>query len=199
MRKPVTLLAALVAVSLVSPPAVMAGTGEYTVRSGDSIWAIAHRESVTISALLAANDLTLTSTIMPGQTLAIPGREPRSGGTSTRETVRSGDSLWAIAQRTRTTLEALLAANDMTTTSMIHPGQTVVVPIGSTSVPAWAATAPAPSSASTYVVRPGDGLTTIARRVGVRTSSLLAANALEDHQHDPPGTAPEDPSRSRPR
>lgn len=48
-------------------------TGEYRVRSGDSLWAIARRHSTTVEMLKAANGLS-SSFLRPGQTLVIPAR-----------------------------------------------------------------------------------------------------------------------------
>jgi LysM repeat protein len=47
----------------------------HKVRRGETLWAIARRHGVTVSALRAANQLS-SSTIKPGQTLSIP----RDGG-----------------------------------------------------------------------------------------------------------------------
>ena len=55
------------------------GAGAYTVRPGDSLYGIAHRHNVTIGALLAANRLTLTSVIHPGQRLRIHGDSEPQG------------------------------------------------------------------------------------------------------------------------
>jgi spore coat assembly protein SafA len=45
----------------------------YTVRPGDSLWAIADRFGTTLAALLAANpDLSNPELIYPGQTITIP-------------------------------------------------------------------------------------------------------------------------------
>jgi LysM repeat protein len=44
----------------------------YVVRRGDTLAAIARRERVALSRLLAANDLGTRSTIYPGQRLTIP-------------------------------------------------------------------------------------------------------------------------------
>jgi hypothetical protein len=49
------------------------GATRYTVRRGDSLWSIAHRNSTTVARLRAANDLN-SSVIRPGQKLVIPGR-----------------------------------------------------------------------------------------------------------------------------
>lgn len=48
-------------------------TGEYRVRSGDSLWGIARRHSTTVEQLKAANGLS-SSFLRAGQTLVIPAR-----------------------------------------------------------------------------------------------------------------------------
>ncbi len=97
---------------------------------------IADRHGITLSALLAANNLTATSLIQPGQQLTIPGGNatptptPSSGGTT--YTVKAGDWLARIADRHGITLSALLAANNLTATSLIQPGQRLTIPGGTT-------------------------------------------------------------------
>ena len=49
-------------------------TTPYVVVSGDYFFSIAAKHGVTVGALLSANRLRITSTIRPGQTLAIPPR-----------------------------------------------------------------------------------------------------------------------------
>lgn len=118
------------------------GGASYTVRSGDYLFGIARTLGVPVRSLLAANGLTLTSVIHPGQRLTVPGAgpaaNPTAGGAS--YTVRSGDSLYGIARRLGVPVRSLLAANGLTLTSVIHPGQRLEVPAGATSP------APAPAS-----------------------------------------------------
>ena len=45
----------------------------YTVRAGDSFYGIANRFGIRASALAAANDLSLSSVLQPGQVLVVPG------------------------------------------------------------------------------------------------------------------------------
>jgi LysM repeat protein len=82
--------------------------------------------------------------------------------------VKEGDSLGRIAQKLGVTLPDLLSVNDMTTNSLILPGQQLVVP-------------QAPSgggSAGTYTVKAGDSLSMIASRHKVSLAALLAANGM---------------------
>jgi LysM repeat protein len=123
---------------------------------------------------------------------AVAEAAPATGGSSgvtadeTTTTVRSGDSLIGIANRFDVRLSALLRANSMTLTSVLHPGDTIVIPAGA-SVPASsrrAASAPPTggsadsSRASAHVVQPGDALAGIAWRNGVTLGALVEANGL---------------------
>lgn len=110
---------ALVTVMALSCAGAAYAATTYTVRRGDSLWAIANRNGTTVSALRSANGLS-GSTIYVGQRLQIP-----SAGNSYR--VRSGDTLWSIANKYGTTTSALMSANGLGS-SRIYPGQTLRIP-----------------------------------------------------------------------
>jgi peptidoglycan endopeptidase LytE len=133
-----------------------------TVRSGDSLAGIAWRHGIRLSALLRANSLQASSVIHPGQILVIPaGATVRtttgtssttvssttgvtspttpSARTGTDYVVRPGDALAGIAWRHGVSLRALLKANNLKVTSLIHPGRTLRVPPASRPVPTSAA------------------------------------------------------------
>ena len=161
-------------------------SGTYTVKAGDSLSRIATRHGVKLGALMTANGLTVTSVILPGQTLNLPaGAVAQSGGDaagpSSQATgsysVKAGDSLSRIAGRHGVKLSALLAANNLTVTSLITPGMTLALPAGATSSGASSQGGTAATSGS-YTVEAGDSLSRIASRHGVKLSALLAANNL---------------------
>ncbi len=159
-------------------PAASGGGGAaastYTVVSGDALSLIANRYGVRLSALLQANDLSMTSVIMPGQQLAIPagGTAPSAAPAPAAEpsaapapaapsgltyTIVSGDSLSIIAMRHGVSLGALLQENDLGLDTIIHPGHELAIPAGGTapaSAPAAApqAAASTPSSRADAVV-----------------------------------------------
>ena len=54
-------------------PAPTASSGSYTVKSGDTLSAIAAKHGVKLSEILSANKLTMSSVIYPGNKLVIPG------------------------------------------------------------------------------------------------------------------------------
>nr|WP_233121418.1 lytic transglycosylase domain-containing protein [Tersicoccus sp. Bi-70] len=193
-------------VPLVGAPAVQAPTrlapmrtvpSRYTVQRGDSVWGIASRYGLNPTSVLALNRLTGASVIHPGQVLRLTGTvsapaparaaAPRPAAApasrSTAYTVRSGDTLSAIAARHGMGLSALLAANGLKMSSIIYPGQRLRLSGSAAPVRAAAprATVSAPKPTATggrYTIRSGDTLGGIANRHGVSLQSLLNANRM---------------------
>jgi cell wall-associated NlpC family hydrolase len=110
-----------------------------------------------------------------------------SGATAPAATyvVKAGDNLVGIAKKLKVRFADLLAANSFTATSVIHPGDTLVVPAGTApataSLPATPSQAATPAAAPqrTYVVLPGDALIGIAMKHGVKLGPLLKANKFK--------------------
>ncbi len=102
---------------------------EMVVRRGDSLTLIAHRNSVSLYQLLAANDLSFNSTIHPGQRLRLPGAQTRSnsGNRAVRVTVRRGDTLYEIAKRAGVHIDELTSINGLSKSSVIYPGQRLIL------------------------------------------------------------------------
>jgi len=111
----------------------------YKVRKGDTLAEIADRMDTTVEALAKANGLKRPYRLQPGQTLKNPkapkaqaARPPsRSSGAGEgggTYTVRRGDTLFAIAQRTGVTVDALRAANGMGRSSSLAAGQKLKLP-----------------------------------------------------------------------
>lgn len=109
-----------------------------------------------------------------------PDQPPSSAVTSEElYTVRSGDTLWRIADRHGTSINALKSANRLTSDT-IALGQTLRIPgTGGSS------TAPVPAIGSdefsgdtqgAYIVRPGDNFNQIAKTHGVTPDELAMAN-----------------------
>ena len=110
---------------------------------------------VSVSALLDANGLTQKDFIKVGDQLVVPtGGVLPAGGTiappaptavpttapgvppagSSKYTVVANDSWYGIAKKFGVNADALLAANNATTTTNISPGQVIVIPGKSTPV-----------------------------------------------------------------
>lgn len=118
----------------------------HVVRSGDTLIGIAQRYRVPLASLLKANRLRADAFIHPGQKVVVRGAAAsataaRSAAKGTAYTVRSGDTLGAIAIRHRTSVAAIAKASGISTRAILHPGQRLTVPgrtgkaTSSTSVP----------------------------------------------------------------
>lgn len=115
----------------------------HIVGNGESLYLIAQKYKVTVQSLMNANGLKSTS-IYPGQTLKIPARNssaskapkvnPGSPASIKKHVVGNGESLYLIAQKYKVTVQSLMNANGLKSTS-IYPGQTLKIPAGNSATP----------------------------------------------------------------
>lgn len=98
----------------------------YIVRSGDTLFDIAMLHNTTIDELATINGLDNANHIEPGQVLRLPTENDNSS-TVKVYTVRSGDTLWKIAQKFGTTVIDLINMNRITNPDLIYPGQVLTV------------------------------------------------------------------------
>ena len=154
----------------------------YTVRPGDSLWAIALRSGCTVAAIVAANDLPANGRIMAGEVLLLPGAgiprtpapRPKPSTPVAVHVVATGETLSGIAERYHLGLSVLLRANRLGADAVIRPGQKLVLP----GVPVTTAPRPAPAPTHGYVVRRGDTLSGIAVAARIPLTTLTALNHL---------------------
>jgi len=110
----------------------------HAVRRGDTLWSIARAHGTTTERLAAANGLSPNGTLAVGQVLSIPGTatlastNPGSVSQAMTYVVRSGDTLSRIAGKFRVRLNDLLGWNNLTPSSIIRPGQRLVMYVDST-------------------------------------------------------------------
>jgi LysM repeat protein len=167
----------------------------YKVRRGDTLWAIAEKNNITLSGLLSANpNMDKNSRLAIGQEIFLP-----VGGVSNPiETVdptvnplvsqgepyvvKPGDSMTRIAQIHGVSLASLLQANGLSTGSIIRPGQTLSIPAGGSSS-AGVSSAPSlivPPGAFTYTVKKGDNLGRISAIYGTTVKQIMEWNGLSN-------------------
>ncbi|MEH7380209.1 LysM peptidoglycan-binding domain-containing protein [Bacillus sp. JJ1533] len=140
----------------------------HQVVSGDTLYSIAQRYGTSVDAIKKINQLS-SDLLSVGQTLTIPSGETSSPTQSTYQ-VASGDTLYSIATRNGTTVDAIIKANGLSS-NILQVGQTLVIPIGSTLTPTQTAT-------TTYQVVSGDTLYSIATHNGTTVDGIKKANNL---------------------
>jgi len=90
--------------------------------------------------------------------------------------VQPGDTLYAIARRYGISVNALAAANGLTTRSWIYVGQSLTLPdVGTAPAPA---PAPTPATTGIHIVQPGENLFRLGLRYGTTAAAIRAANGL---------------------
>jgi LysM repeat protein len=135
-----------------APASSASGGSVYIVKSGDTLGAIAARHGVGLSQVLKWNGLTMGSIIYPGQKVKVGGAstsvpsapaakpaataKPATPAKSGSYTIKSGDTLSGIAARNGVRLSDVLSANRLTMSSIIYPGQKLVIPGALTIAPA---------------------------------------------------------------
>lgn len=182
----------------------------YIVEPGDTLFGLALAYGTSVQALMQANNLT-SETIYQGQELVIPGYDgsysipsgpaypadyPSGDG---EYIVAPGETLFSIAARYGTSVEALAIANGLSQPYIIYAGQPLTIvtmpegyapdsydyqqdsygyqqePYGYSEEGYGQNVAP---GYGTHSVAPGETLYSIARQYGVTTQALAAANGL---------------------
>lgn len=110
--------------------AIQSSDNGYVVVPGDSLWAIAQKLGVDLSALQAANPDVRGPDyqVNVGQTLNVPGQ----GGGKQTYTVVAGDTMYNIAQRSGVSLQDLQSANTQVQGPdyVLHEGDVLTIPSG---------------------------------------------------------------------
>lgn len=199
-----------------------APTVTYAVVKGDSLWKIAKAQGTTTEELMRANNLTKTSTLRIGQKLTLPAKAetgsalaaaaaaPATEPSGANYTVKSGDSLWKIANQNGVTVASLKQANSLSS-DKLKIGQKLAIPAKSATAAASATPVAAPPTVqagmatSTYhqweepgmsfvengqtihVIDFDESLGMIAAKYGVSTKALMSANNITDARNIHPG------------
>lgn len=161
----------------------------HIVRRGDSMYRIAHKYGMSLYELMALNRGVNAKIIRPGQSIIVSdsyynarsGRKsssrsyssktPSGSYNKTTHRVRSGESLWSIANRYGTTISQVKSSSGLSS-NIIRPGQKLTVfdyKSGSSKT----------ASNDKYTVRSGDSLWTIAKRFGTSVSRIKQKNNIK--------------------
>lgn len=198
---------------LLATSATASADTTHTVAKNDTVWDLSQKYGVSIADIEKANNVdTNTHLILVGQTLKIPTtattNSQASTANTTEVTVKSGDTLWGIAQAYGISVDQLRSLNGLATDAfIIRPGdvlkttgqlqtqtstatQTTVAtenttqnttPTQETTTETQDAQTQTPVIAAnhvSYTVKEGDSLYIIAQAYGVTVDSLRQSNTL---------------------
>lgn len=187
----VVLLRAAPATAQAVPQARAATT--HVVKRGDTVWDLAKHYGSTVTKIIDANNLDNRATIRVGQVLAVPTTQAKASTSKSAKTTKTsaathvvapGDTVWDLAKRHGTTVNAIVKANGLNARAVIVVGQELEIP-GSTAKATSktkASTASGKkttsSAASRYTVKSGDTLSRIATKFGTTVNAIVKANAI---------------------
>ena len=137
-------------------------TNTYVVQKGDTLYSIANKLGTTVSELKKENNLT-SNTLQIGEVLRIPTKEIYEEEENVY-IVQKGDTLYSIAMANNTTVDELKKANNLTS-NILSTGQLLKIP--SALLPE-----------STYIVKKGDSLYSIANKYNTTVDELKRINNL---------------------
>ena len=152
------------------------GTFSYTIRSGDTFWVLAQRYNTTVEAIQRVNPGVNPNNLQIGQVICIPGGTTppppgRCPAGSFSYTIRSGDTLWVLANRYNTTVQAIMAINPGLNPNALQIGQVICIPGGTTPPPGRC-----PAGSFSYTIRSGDTLWNLASRYNTTVQAIMAIN-----------------------
>ena len=156
-------------------------TGTYKVKAGDGLINLAREYGVSTADLAAANDISTTAGLFVGQTLKVPSSKASGGSSSSTSssasssapaskatstsgnyTVKSGDSLIALAGQYGVSVSQLASANGLSNNAQLQIGQKITIP----------------ATITTYKVQSGDSLIGLAKKYGISPQKLAELNGI---------------------
>ena len=148
-------------------PSPLTPENTYTVKSGDSLYKIAQKYNTTVDEIKRLNNLT-SNILSVGQVLKLPTTSSETPSSNTVDyTVKSGDSLYKIANQYNVTVDAIKRANNLTTNTL-QIGEVLRIPLGT-------------SRETTYTVKSGDSLYSIAKKYNTTVNRLKELNNLSSN------------------
>ena len=141
--------------------------GTYTVKSGDTLSAIANDFGVTVDQLVRWNNISNPNLITIGQILYFADKSSSGLGQGITYVVQAGDTLSGIATKFGTTVANLVSLNNISDPNLIYVGQVLKLPSSG-------------NSSRTYTVQEGDTLSSIATKFGTTVVNLVSLNNISN-------------------
>lgn len=103
------------------------------------------------------------------------------GSQETSYTVKSGDSLWKIAQHQKISVAELASANVINRDAVLKVGQKLTIPVKKNIVEIASDSSASVVEGGTYTIRKGDTLSEIAHRFKVSLEAIKKANGIKNN------------------
>ncbi|MBI5504832.1 MAG: LysM peptidoglycan-binding domain-containing protein [Deltaproteobacteria bacterium] len=163
------------------PDAVLTTT--HKVGRGQTLTQIASMYKTSVDELKALNGISDSRELRYGQSIKV-----RTSGTAIAASapvgagykVRTGDTLWSIAQAQGTSVETLKRMNPSLAGSGLKAGTSVRVPARGSAVVAAAAAANTKATFASHRVQPGQSLSGIAQKYGTSVDEIKRVNGIRD-------------------
>lgn len=146
------------------------GYNTYVVKKGDTLWSIARKNNISVDELKKLNNLTSNSLSL-NQVLKLP---TSNNDLSTTYTVKSGDTLYKIANQFGLSVNELKSINNLSTNNL-SIGQVLKVKKDTNNDNTTS------DKSSTYTVKSGDTLYSISRKLNVSVDEIKRANNLTNN------------------
>ncbi len=151
----------------------------YTVKTGDSLWAISQKTGITIEELSRLNNINNPNSLYIGQRLYLGNKTENNSGNNSnknyiRYTVKTGDLLWKIARDYKVEIRDIISLNKMEAPYYIYIGQILLIPTEDRD------NKPAGGDVYKRQVQPGDILWNIAQKYGTTVQKLVELNDIKD-------------------
>ena len=138
----------------------------YIVKSGDSLYSIANKYGVTVKEIKDLNNL-ISDNLSIGQKLLLPGESEET--TLNTYTVKSGDTLYKIANKYNISVDELKKLNNLTNNTL-SIGQTLKIRDNNNDL--------ITEDTDYYIVKKGDTLYSIANKYNVSVNDIKSLNNL---------------------
>ena len=162
------------------------GSGNYTVKPGETLSEIAERYGTSVQRLMQLNGLRSAQDLWAGSRIQVPGAGSARTSTGARTTtvnanytVKQGETLSELAERYGTSVQRLMELNNLGSAQDLWAGSRIQVPVTRTA----AAPKPKPAvnkNATQHKVQSGETLSVIAQRYGVSMQNLIAINNISN-------------------
>lgn len=158
----------------------------YIVKSGDNLYSIARKFDTTVAIIKELNNLN-TNSLSIGQKLLLPGNDYMESMNDNYQLyiVKSGDTIYNIAQTYGISVNELQAINNLKNTSLsvgqilkIPKSEIELIPLGAECV----GNGYIEPNYITYTVKSGDTLDSIALDYGVSVNSIKTLNNLSNNK-----------------